>query len=301
MVAPAESGGTPLPLCFTPLYFSSARSVSTKGFALSLGSDQDGRMSQAMVAIVSFLVLATAVLVLIELGRRAGMRRRLKDEEAARAGLGALEGAIFGLMGLLVAFTFSGAASRFDARRSLIVQEANDIGTAWLRLDLLRPAAQPPLRKQFRDYVEFRLAMYSPTNTPEMRTLNHIQLGLLQSNIWALAVPAAKEASDFSAPTLLLPALNAMFDITSTRSAAARFHPPHIIYLMLVMLLLTSSLIAGHGLAGSKSRSWIHMISFAVIMSATVWLIIDLEYPRIGLLRIEPEDRVLADLREMMR
>ncbi len=258
-------------------------------------------MSQAMVAIVSFLVLATAVLVLNELGRRAGMRRRLKDEEAARAGVGALEGAIFGLMGLLVAFTFSGAASRFDARRSLIVQEANDIGTAWLRLDLLRPAAQPPLRKQFRDYVEFRLAMYSPTNTPEMRTLNHIQLGLLQSNIWALAVPAAKEASDFSAPTLLLPALNAMFDITSTRSAAARFHPPHIIYLMLVLLLFTSSLIAGHGLAGSRNRSWIHMMSFAVIMSATVWLIIDLEYPRIGLLRIEPTDRVLADLRDMMR
>lgn len=258
-------------------------------------------MSQAMGAIISFLVLATAVLLLIELGRRAGMRRRLKDEEAARAGTGALEGAIFGLMGLLVAFTFSGAASRFDTRRSLIVQEANAIGTAWLRLDLLRPDAQPPLRRLFREYVEFRLAMYSPTNTPEMRMLNYNQLGLLQSNIWSLAVPSAKEAADASAPVLLLPTLNDMFDITSTRSAAARFHPPYIIYLMLVLLLLTSSLIAGHGLAGSKSRSWIHMISFAVIMSATVWLIIDLEYPRIGLLRIEPADRVLADLREMMR
>ena len=55
------------------------------------------------------------------------------------------------------------------------------------------------------------------------------------------------------------------------------------------------------GWRGSRYRSWIHMISFAVIMSATVWLIIDLEYPRIGLLRIEPEDRVLADLREAMR
>jgi len=77
------------------------------------------------------------MILLLELGRRLGRLRQRKDEEAARAGLGAVEGAVFALLGLLIAFTFSGAALRFDARRQLIVQEANAIGTAWLRLSLL--------------------------------------------------------------------------------------------------------------------------------------------------------------------
>ena len=81
--------------------------------------------------------------------------------EGARAGLGAVDGAVFALLGLMIAFTFSGAASRLEVRRQLIVQEANAIGTAYLRLDLLPPGAQPGLREDFRQYVDARLAVYS--------------------------------------------------------------------------------------------------------------------------------------------
>ena len=100
------------------------------------------------------------MILLLELGRRLGRRRQGRDEEGARAGLGAVEGAVFTLLGLLIAFTFSGAASRFDMRRQLIGQEANAIGTAWLRLDLLPAQAQPELRDLFRRYLDLRLAAY---------------------------------------------------------------------------------------------------------------------------------------------
>jgi hypothetical protein len=71
-----------------------------------------------------------------------------------------VEGSVFGLLGLLVAFTFSGASSRFDTRRHLIVEETNAIGTAYLRLDVLPSTVQPALRDSFRRYLDSRLAIY---------------------------------------------------------------------------------------------------------------------------------------------
>jgi hypothetical protein len=88
------------------------------------------------------------------------MRRLARDPEGALAGVGIVEGAVFGLLALLVAFAFSGSAARFDTRRQLIVEETNAIGTAYLRLDLLPTAAQPSLRAHFRQYVAARLDVY---------------------------------------------------------------------------------------------------------------------------------------------
>src|SRR5499426_1470262 len=115
----------------------------------------DPILTAALFAVTLFL----GILLLLEVGRRMGIRRIAKEAEGARAGVGAVEGAVFGLLGLLIAFTFSGAASRFDTRRQLIVEETNAIGTAYLRLDLLPAATQPALREHFRRYVEARLAV----------------------------------------------------------------------------------------------------------------------------------------------
>src|SRR6187455_113096 len=107
------------------------------------------------------LLLATGLLfgmvAALEAGRRIGTRRLARDPDGAQAGLGVVEGAVFSLLGLLIAFTFSGAAGRFDNRRQLGIQEANDIGTAYLRINVLPSAAQPPLRQLFRQYVDSRL------------------------------------------------------------------------------------------------------------------------------------------------
>ena len=87
--------------------------------------------------------LFAAMVLLLSTGRRLGTRRLALDPEGARAGASTVDGAVFGMLGLLIAFTFSGASTRFEARRELVVEEANAIGTAWLRLDLLPSIAQP--------------------------------------------------------------------------------------------------------------------------------------------------------------
>ena len=257
-------------------------------------------MDRMFVSWVFATGLFVGMIVLLEVGRWLGRRRQTKDEERARAGLGAVEGAVFALLGLLIAFTFSGAASRFDARRQLIVQEANAIGTAWLRLDLLPAIAQPELRDLFRRYLDLRLAAYRKMPDIEAARSELSRANALQGEIWNRAVAACQESPD-PVKAQLIPALNDMFDLATARTMAAQTHPPAIIFIMLGVLALTSSLLAGYAMAGGKTRSWIHAVGFALIMATSVYVILDLEFPRLGIIRVDAFDQVLVELRQSMK
>jgi len=258
-----------------------------------------------MIAPMPFVIsLFIGMLVCLEAGRRMGVRRLAKGPEGAvaMAGLGAVEGAVFGLYGLLLAFTFSGAPSRFDARRHLIAEEANAIGTAYLRLDLLPADTQSALRERFRQYVDSRLEVYRKLPDIEAAKVELSKSAKLQVEIWAQAVAATRlQGSHPDAAKLLLPALNEMIDITTTRTMAARMHPPLIIFALLFLLALVCSMLAGYGMAGSKQRSWLHMTAFAVITAISVFVVLEIEYPRTGFIRLAAYDQVLVELRESMQ
>jgi hypothetical protein len=256
-------------------------------------------MHIALISTLLALGLFAGILVLQEVGWRIGVRRAAADAEGARAGLGAVEGAVFGLMGLMIAFTFSGAAGRFETRRQLIVEEANAIGTAYLRLDLLPAEAQPKLREQFRRYVDERLEVYRKLPDVVAAREALARSIALQGEIWAAAVDAVGGSPQ--ATMLLLPAINAMIDITTTRTVALQTHPPAVIYGMLGLIALACALLAGHGMAGARSRSWVHVVGFAAILTLTFYVILDLEHPRVGLIRIDAVDQVLVDVRQSMR
>ena len=257
-------------------------------------------MNFSFVALLTVLGMIGGTLVMLEIGRRLGVLQMARDPEVAKANTGAIEGAVFGLMGLLIAFTFSGAGSRFDTRRAMIVEEANSIGTAWLRLDLLPAAAQPPLRGLFRQYFDARLAAFRKVpNITAMRE-ELARAAVLQNHIWAQAVAACRD--DGSQPTtmLLLPALNQMFDVATSRTIGVQMHPPMIIYAMLGMLLLAGSLLAGYGLGVGRLHNWFHGSAFVLVMTLTVYVILDFEFPRVGIIRIHPFEQVLVDLRQSM-
>ncbi len=258
-------------------------------------------MNYAVVGITFALSLLVVILLFLEAGRRIGSWHREKNLGGRQEGLGAVEGAIFGLMGLLIAFTFSGAASRFDTRRQLIVEEANAIGTAYLRIDLLPPGAQPPLRENFRQYLDARLGVYRALPDIAAAKGELARSTTLQGEIWAQAVIACQETASPATMTLVLSALNEMIDITTTRTMALLTHPPMIIFAMLGAVAMASALLAGYGMAVNKARSWLHILGFAVIMAVTLYVIIDLEYPRVGLIRIDAFDQVLVDLRASMK
>lgn len=241
------------------------------------------------------------VLVALRVGRVIG-ERAITRYGSIGSTIGSLEAAVFALLGLMVAFTFSGALTRFDTRRAQVVQEANAIGSAWLRLDLLPAAAQPKLRDTFRAYVDTRIATYA--KLPDLKAARDeaARSQALQGEIWAQAADALRQPNARAdAGILLLPALNEMFDITSTRLAATQLHPPLIIYAMLVALAIVAALLAGYQSAGEKGYAWIHKIAFATIVALTVYVILEIEYPRLGLVRIDAIDHLLVDVRAGMK
>jgi hypothetical protein len=246
-------------------------------------------------------LLFGAMLLMLEFGRRLGVRHRARLGDTHGAGLAAVEGALFALLGLLVAFTFSGAASRFDQRRALIVEEANNIGTAYLRLDLIDPAAQPALRQKFREYADARIEVFRALPDITLATSHLARAQALQGEIWTLAVAAGQSAPTTAPEILLLPAVNAMFDIANTRYWAMHTHPPPVIFGLLTALTLCCALFAGYGMSATAERNWLHRFGFSVVLSASVFVIMDLEYPRLGLIRVDAFDHAIVEVRESMR
>jgi hypothetical protein len=260
-----------------------------------------------MTTVVAFgplfcAALFVATLVLLEAGRRIGAARLAADPDGAMAGVGAVDAAVFALLGLLIAFTFSGAASRFDARRQLIVEETNRIGTAWLRIDLLPASEQPHVRMLFRSYVDSRLATYRTPADGAAQATELARSTELQQALWQHIAKVSRESGSHpTAALLLLPALNEMFDIRSTRIMATLIHPPAIVFAMLAALTLTAAMLVGYDMARGRSRSWMHIVGFAAAMTLTVYVIIDLEYPRLGFIRVDAADRMLLELRQTMQ
>ena len=249
-----------------------------------------------LFALGSFL----GVLLMLEWGRRIGRRRLSEEGEAARTGMAAIEGSVYALTGLLIAFTFSGAAQRFDQRKLLVTEEANAIGTAWLRVDLMAPQAQPPLRAMFREYTDARIAAYRKLPDIAAARAELARSSKLQSGIWATTVQACAAEEARAACLLMVPALNAMFDITTTRLSAVLIHPPWVIYGILWLFVLVSALFSGQSMCATRRRDGLHYSVYALVMGAILYVIADIEFPRAGLIRVDDIDQLLVQLRASM-
>src|SRR5215510_9945461 len=151
-------------------------------------------MSYNTSSLLIIVGLFAGILLSVYLGYRFGHRERAKSSEFDRTRLAAVETAIFGLMGLMIAFTFSGAAQRYELRRQLVVEEANAIGTSYLRLDLLPSSRQAALREKYRRYTEARLAVYRVLPDIDASSAQVAVATTLQQEIWAGTVAALAEA-----------------------------------------------------------------------------------------------------------
>jgi hypothetical protein len=244
--------------------------------------------------------LCAALLVAEEWGRHLGKRRLAVDTVEAKAGLGTIEASLFGLLALLVGFTFAGAAARFELRRQQIPQEANALGTAWLRLDLLPEPDRTELRQLFRQYLDSRLRTFDLLPDVDAAQAEMQQTAKLQQRIWDRAVAGVKNTPADSAiiGTMVFPPMNEMFDIASTRTQTMLMHTPWLIYGMLMLVALVCALLAGYEMAGGKRRSLLHMAGFALVTGAALYMILDLEFPRTGMVQLESGDVVLQQLRQ---
>ena len=234
-------------------------------------------------------------------GHHYGARRIARAPLASSEGTAAVEAVLFAMLGLLLAFTFSGAQTRLDARRALIVAEANAIGTAYLRLDLLPAQAQPRLRDDFRRYVDSRMTFYRELLNLHVARAERRYSAQLQEQIWNDALAAADASRDYRATLLVVPALNEMFDITISRDAALRTHLPVAIFVLLLVLAFACAFFAGIGMSKRKEDpSRLHVFMFAAAMAVTAYVILNVEFPRAGFVPLDSLDQLLRDVRSSM-
>jgi len=246
-------------------------------------------------------LLFTGMLLFIHAGRRIAAWQYAHRPDTIRGSTGAVDSAVLVLMGLLLAFTFSGAGTRFDARRKLVAEEANHIGTAYLRLDLLPPETQPKLREDFRRYVRSRLAVYEKIPDAEAVRAELRKSAEIQNEIWKQVVTASQQSGSPAVTILVLSPVNEMIDITTTRAVAAEMHPPSVIFIMLGVTVLASCLLASYSMSVAGRPSLTHMIVFVLLVGIAVYVTFDFEYPRAGLIRVDPVDHVLIETLERMQ
>jgi len=258
-------------------------------------------VSVQWVALVLFTGLFAGVLASLEVGYRVGRNRSRKSPESGFEGLGAMEAAIFSLVGLLLAFSFSGAASRFEARRQLIVKEANAIATAYQRLGLLPTGDQSELRHLFPEYLDARLQGFQRILDRPVADEEFARAARIEQQIWSRALAASRSDATQNSSRLLLPALNQMSDVANERTIALETYMPELIFGLLVGVVLTSGLLAGYAMARRPRRSGLHMVLFSAVIALTISVIFDFNYPRYGLIRIDAADNILLQLRDSMR
>ena len=211
---------------------------------------------------------------------------------------------VYSLLGLLIGFTFSGAANRFDARRLRIGDVVHAIGVAWEAIDVLPPESQPPIRDGFKQYLEALLAADTTQEEPVTvadKFLEASDVTKARHAVWLQAVAAVSVPSGERARLILLPALREMFVSAERERIARLIHPPKIIYLMLGLTALAAALLGGYAFATTPTRNWTYMLGIAAAVSISTYVILDLEYPRIGLVRVDPLDQVLVDLHQSLK
>ena len=235
-------------------------------------------------------------------GHHYALGRRENDPVAGSEGTAAVETAIYALLGLLIAFTFGGAEDRLSARRQLIVEEVNAVGTAYARLDLLQPDDEMILRDEVRAYVDARLAFYDKLLDFAAARGERQRADQIQQQIWSDAVAGSAKVGDSRAALLVLQSLNQMFDVATARYAALRTHVPAAIFVLLLVLALLCGFFAGIGMARRRGHpSYLHMLMFAGVIAVTAYVILNLEFPRVGFVRLHGLDQFLREARASMQ
>ena len=263
----------------------------------------------ALFALAVAAAFFVSSLILLNFGRHLGLRYLKQQRDATNmAGLATVEGAVFALIGLLLAFTISGALQRFDERRQLVVQEANAASTAHDRLGLFEGDVGRNLQAKLKDYIQARVDLYRMPHdfalwrhSELFSSEQQVKIVDLKNKVWNATVAVCPQANFRPVCSQALPPLTNLFEVARLRLGASERHPPQIVYVMLFGLGLGGSLLAGFGMAAATARSWIHMLIFAGTLTVTLYAVTDMEYPRLGLIRIETFDHFLVDAHQQMQ
>lgn len=244
-----------------------------------------------------FLPLTLGIsLLALEAGYRLGAWRHARVAEEKDAPVAAMAAAVLGLLAFMLAFTFSMAASRFDDRRQAVLDEANSIGTTYLRARLLPEPQRSETAELLRLYTKLRSQAFQPDNIDELRG----QSETLHEQIWSQAVAAAEKDGGSIMTGLFVESLNETIDLHSKRVFVGLYSRITIsIWLVLFALILLGMISFGYQSGIAATRRSLGIPIFALAFAAVLYLIFDLDRAHEGLMRVSQQ--AMVDLRNSMQ
>jgi len=232
-----------------------------------------------------YAITAAIVLLSSEAGWRFGNYRRQRPQHEKQAPIGAVVGAMLGLLAFLLAFTFGMAATRYDTRKELVLQEANAIGTTYLRAEMLPEPQRSEIRDLLREYAALRVGGVTSLMTPEVMAKS----AALHDRLWASAVSATEKDPNSILGGLFVQSLNEMIDLDATRVTAGRNQIPYSIWMMLYMVTILTMAAMGYQFGLTGERSWPITLFLVLALSAVMVLIADLDRPQAGFLQVSQQ------------
>jgi hypothetical protein len=245
--------------------------------------------SSILIAAILLILMAFA----IEVGFRTGLKAKNKASKSAKEQVSAIQSSLLGILALMLGFTFSIALERFNSRSEAVVDEANAIGTAYLRSDLLPDSIRGEVQKALREYLSLRVSAgtFSLDNNAERNELLN-KATLAQDKLWLFAVQASKEAPNPATTGLFVQSLNQMIDSFGLHIAELKRHVPELVLMLLYGSFIVTGCIIGFsaGIGGYRPAfaSYIMVSLVALLM----FMVVDLDRPRRGLIRINQESLI---------
>lgn len=250
-------------------------------------------------ALILVLILFGALLAALAMGFWLGRRARTTTDEAARSQSGTMQGAIIGVLALLLAFTLSMAITRYETRRQLVLEEANAIGTTYLRAKLLPEPYAAQASEVLRHYVDNRLEFYNAGVDVTRLQADTDQAGQLQRQLWAIATAVSTQDNRSIPAGLFVETLNDAIDLQAKRLAALRNTVPETVILLLGAVSLVTAVIVGYNSGLSAQRHLFAAVLLIVLITLIIWVLIDLDRPRRGLILVSQQSMI--DLQQAIR
>jgi hypothetical protein len=242
-------------------------------------------------ALYIVLILFVLMLSTIWIGYKTGLKKTKTDNKNSE-----ISSSLLGLLALILGFTFAMAGSRYENRKTNLIEEANCIGTAVLRSDIYPDSLKNEFKKDFKTYLNSRIDYYLLNNEEVKLTASLKQTAAISDKLWRRAAFYAKDKDYFIQSNMMIPALNAMFDSASKSNMVLNSKVPEtIVYLMLVFSIIISFFI-GYNSGLEKKINTKFITGFCFLICVVIFITLDLDRPRRGLIKLDTEISLMQKL-----
>jgi hypothetical protein len=242
-----------------------------------------------------FVLFVIATMLFYEGGFRIGRwwQERTPGEQEGPTGM--IVGSILALLAFLLAVTMGMASDRFDSRRAIVLDEANAIGTTYLRAGYLPEPASSQIRELLREYVPLRIVVTDQTDVAA--DIQHSQTIL--TKLWAISEGVAKTTNQGDLVSVYLDSLNQTIDLHETRITAGLYsRVPETVILLLIFGSALSIGMVGFTAGLSERRSLLSAVVLALALGAVIMIVVDLDRPREGFIQVSQQP--LLDLQQQI-